>query len=45
MQWLIIMTPLEWTTSGTGIFTPSDDVLVVDYTPSSQDIANRSELF
>ncbi|MDC3229259.1 hypothetical protein OAT87_01490, partial [Flavobacteriaceae bacterium] len=30
---------LEWTTSGTGIFTPSNDVEVVDYTPSSQDIA------
>ena len=30
---------LEWTTSGTGIFTPSNDVLIVDYTPSAQDIA------
>ena len=30
---------LEWTTSGTGIFTPSNDELIVDYTPSSQDIA------
>ena len=33
---------LEWTTSGTGTFAPSDDVLVIDYTPSSQDIANRT---
>ena len=31
---------LEWTTSGTGSFSPSNDVLVVDYTPSGQDIAN-----